>query len=476
MSINAPAAPGPLPDGPPQPAAGPGAARAHVRRLRQDGSTYPAIATTAGLAPATVSGLAAGRRRPTRGTTAAVLAVTSGTVPRGRVDAGGTRLRLRALHVMGHGSARIARALGVRETAIRQLVRGDARTIRPEAARRRRRPVRRLVGQARPRPHPRRTRRRHRRPQQAPSPGTGAPPPPWTTTSSTPPATGPARAGNPPPAPASPPTSARPPAAAGGGPPMTSDHRVTPGLIADILDALERHGHDRGDDLHADRAIGLIGDLARIYEGTQDHPATAYPRTTPPSPPAYPGPSRHDAVTLTRADTSTVFAALDIAADDKRYRAEMCPDCPGPVLPHLPDPPPRRPGLRPDGRPHAPGRPSRPRCQRQPARARSRGPSPPPTGRPASDALPPETGQTSHRPAAHAPDPWPPGGRAGHAGNRRTLRPAVPRTTGRHRPEYVIVVDQLRDWQPGQPPSLAELLEAGPARTREPEPDLEAEP
>ena len=45
-----------------------------------------------------------------------------------------------------------------------------------------------------------------------------------------------------------------------------------------------------------------------------------------------------------------------------------------------------------------------------------------------------------------------------------------------HRPKYVIVVDQLRDWRPGQPPSLAELLEAGPARTREPEPDLEAEP
>jgi plasmid maintenance system antidote protein VapI len=131
MSTHAPAAPGPLPDGPPQPAADPGAARTHVRRLRQDGSTYAGIATAAGLAPATVSGLAVGRRRPTRGTTAAVLAVTSGTVPRGRVDAGGTRLRLRALHVMGHGSARIARALGVRETAISELVRGDARTIRP---------------------------------------------------------------------------------------------------------------------------------------------------------------------------------------------------------------------------------------------------------------------------------------------------------------------------------------------------------
>ena len=44
------------------------------------------------------------------------------------------------------------------------------------------------------------------------------------------------------------------------------------------------------------------------------------------------------------------------------------------------------------------------------------------------------------------------------------------------RPQYVIVVDQLRDWQPGQPPSLAELLETRPARTRDPEPDLEAEP
>ena len=42
------------------------------------------------------------------------------------------------------------------------------------------------------------------------------------------------------------------------------------------------------------------------------------------------------------------------------------------------------------------------------------------------------------------------------------------------RPEYVIVVDQLRGWQPGGPPSLAEVLQ--PGRTREPEPDLEAEP
>ena len=46
----------------------------------------------------------------------------------------------------------------------------------------------------------------------------------------------------------------------------------------------------------------------------------------------------------------------------------------------------------------------------------------------------------------------------------------------RGRPEYVIVVDQLRGWRPGQPPSLAELLETGRTRARDPEPDLEAEP
>jgi hypothetical protein len=96
---------------------------------------------------------------------------------------------------------------------------------------------------------------------------------------------------------------------------MTSDHRVTPSLVHDILDALERHGYHRRDDLLADRAIGLFGDLAGIYEGTQDHPA-------------YSGPTRHSAITLTHADAITIFAASDIAAGDKRYRAGMCPDCP----------------------------------------------------------------------------------------------------------------------------------------------------
>ena len=124
---------------------------------------------------------------------------------------------------------------------------------------------------------------------------------------------------------------------------MTTGHRNTPGLIHAILDALERHGYYRSDDLHADRAIGLIGDLACIYEGTQDHPAPAYPVTVPPSRPAYPGPSSHDAITLTRADASTVVAA---PGHRRRLQARPRRDVrrlPRPVLPHLRDAPPGRP-------------------------------------------------------------------------------------------------------------------------------------
>jgi hypothetical protein len=41
-------------------------------------------------------------------------------------------------------------------------------------------------------------------------------------------------------------------------------------------------------------------------------------------------------------------------------------------------------------------------------------------------------------------------------------------------PEYVVVIHQRPGWPPGRPPTLVELLRA--AGTREPEPDLEAEP
>jgi len=112
---------------------------------------------------------------------------------------------------------------------------------------------------------------------------------------------------------------------------VTSEHRITTGLIYDITDALERHGYYRGDDQHADRAIGLMADLARIWEGTQDHPADAHAITMPSPRPAYPGPSGqagHDAVILVDADVGTVLAALDIAADCHRSEAELCTGCP----------------------------------------------------------------------------------------------------------------------------------------------------
>jgi hypothetical protein len=100
-----------------------------VDRLRRDGGTYRAIAAAAGLSPSTIHGLATGHRQPTPAIELALRKVTSESITRARVDAGGSRLRLRALHVMGHGSARIARALGVREMTIRRIVRGDAPTV-----------------------------------------------------------------------------------------------------------------------------------------------------------------------------------------------------------------------------------------------------------------------------------------------------------------------------------------------------------
>jgi|SRR5579863_3824732 len=103
MSINASAPPGPLPADPP----------------------YP------GRAPAAVHDLARGHGRPADRTPATAPTV-AGDAPRARLDASGTRLRLRALHVMGHNSVRIARALGVSQTTIKELVRGNARTVSPE--------------------------------------------------------------------------------------------------------------------------------------------------------------------------------------------------------------------------------------------------------------------------------------------------------------------------------------------------------
>jgi transcriptional regulator with XRE-family HTH domain len=103
--------------------------RGHLAALRESGGSYRAIATAAGVGPMTVHGIVTGRRQPTKPTAAAVLAITPAALRRARVDAGGTRLRLRALHAMGHSCARVARAVGASDKTIRKLLRGDAKTI-----------------------------------------------------------------------------------------------------------------------------------------------------------------------------------------------------------------------------------------------------------------------------------------------------------------------------------------------------------
>ena len=109
---------------------------------------------------------------------------------------------------------------------------------------------------------------------------------------------------------------------------MTSDDRFTWGLILDVLDVLERHGYHKYDDQHTGRAFGMILDLAsHLRRRPRDPPrpggALAASRASTARPRSRPG-----RLVLTPAEVSAVFAAADIAADDKRYRVEMCPDCP----------------------------------------------------------------------------------------------------------------------------------------------------
>ena len=92
---------------------------------------------------------------------------------------------------------------------------------------------------------------------------------------------------------------------------MTSDDRLTTGLILDVLDVLERHGYHRYDNRHTGQAIGAILDLADVYDGTRDISYGYYP---PPASHAGLGPAdpeADDAVILTDAEVSTVVAESD---------------------------------------------------------------------------------------------------------------------------------------------------------------------
>jgi hypothetical protein len=110
-----------------------------------------------------------------------------------------------------------------------------------------------------------------------------------------------------------------------------NDSRHTWGLIIDVLDVLEQHGYHQADDQHTGRAVGLVGDLARIYEGAQEAPAGAYlvpapqPRQADSDRPAPTTSSSTEAIA--GAGMHTILSALDVAADYKRDRAECCADC-----------------------------------------------------------------------------------------------------------------------------------------------------
>jgi|GEM_PF-1829952 len=164
---------------------------------------------------------------------------------------------------MGHGSARIDRALSVREETIQRLVRGDARTISPQL----RDAITGLYDAWWDKRAPGRTR--------AERAGATA-------------ARGRAIAGNWCAGAAldddlldvpgyRPRTGYRhrhrprhPPAC----PPLPQERRMTddrmnPDLITGIFSVLDRHGYARSDDEHTARAIVLISDLAHIYQGSR---------------------------------------------------------------------------------------------------------------------------------------------------------------------------------------------------------------
>jgi hypothetical protein len=109
---------------------------------------------------------------------------------------------------------------------------------------------------------------------------------------------------------------------------MTGRSRISWDLVTDVLDVLERHGHHRSDDQHTGQAVGVIGDLAAVYEGSLDIgygtyrdqlPATADPDRARPVLEA-----DQDVVVLTRA----AMTALDLAGESRRDLSGTCADCP----------------------------------------------------------------------------------------------------------------------------------------------------
>jgi hypothetical protein len=192
-----------------------------------------------------------------------------------RVDGGGTRLRIRALYAMGHSSARIARAARVDEQIVQRLARGRIRTVSPQL----RTAVAAVYDTWWDKRPPERTpaertaavaaRRRAIRGNWCAAAGLDddlLDQPGYRPEASWRPATGIGIAADFYFKAAEPPREIF----------MSCDPRHSRALVSDVLAVLRQHGYLPRDPQHARRAERLVGDLARIYQGSQDAPTGAY--------------------------------------------------------------------------------------------------------------------------------------------------------------------------------------------------------
>lgn len=112
---------------------------------------------------------------------------------------------------------------------------------------------------------------------------------------------------------------------------MSGDKRQTWGLIIDVIEVLEKHDYKPFDNQHTGRAVLLIGDLAHIYEGTQEEPGGGYvvpsaePRQADPTQ-AEPPPADSGAAIAGRW-MLTIVNALGEASSYQHDRAARCANC-----------------------------------------------------------------------------------------------------------------------------------------------------
>jgi hypothetical protein len=108
----------------------------------------------------------------------------------------------------------------------------------------------------------------------------------------------------------------------GGDDGMSGEERFTMGLVIEVLDVLDRHGYRKADDQHTGRAIGLLGDVAKIYAGERDEPVAL-----PYHPQAEDAPLNPAGKVLT-PERLIVLTALDDAIAFRTERAgAYCADC-----------------------------------------------------------------------------------------------------------------------------------------------------